>query len=77
MSKETPLTPGFEEFKQLCRKGNLVSVYTKLTADFETPLSAYRKIDNGSHSFLLESAEHTMEAGEIHSWFGRQGGQSG
>lgn len=63
MSKETPLTPGFEEFKQLCRKGNLVSVYTKLTADFETPLSAYRKIDNGSHSFLLESAEHTMEAG--------------
>ncbi|MEZ5329169.1 MAG: anthranilate synthase component I [Verrucomicrobiales bacterium] len=29
----------------------------------ETPLSAYRKIDNGSHSFLLESAEHTMEAG--------------
>ena len=63
MSKETPLTPGIEEFQQLCRKGNLVSVYTKLTADFETPLSAYRKIDNGSHSFLLESAEHTMEAG--------------
>ena len=62
MSKETPLTPGIEEFQQLCRKGNLVSVYTKLTADFETPLSAYRKIDNGSHSFLLESAEHTMEA---------------
>ncbi|MCB1095937.1 MAG: anthranilate synthase component I [Verrucomicrobiae bacterium] len=63
MSKETPLTPDIEEFQQLCRKGNLVSVYTKLTADFETPLSAYRKIDNGSHSFLLESAEHTMEAG--------------
>lgn len=63
MSKETPLTPGYEEFQQLCRKGNLVSVYTRLTADFETPLSAYRKIDNGSHSFLLESAEHTMEAG--------------
>lgn len=63
MSRETPLSPGFEEFEQLCRKGNLVSVFTKLTADFETPLSAYRKIDNGSHSFLLESAEHTMEAG--------------
>ncbi|MDA0814918.1 MAG: anthranilate synthase component I [Verrucomicrobia bacterium] len=63
MSKETPLTPGIEEFQELCRKGNLVSVYTKLTADFETPLSAYRKIDNGAHSFLLESAEHTMEAG--------------
>ena len=63
MSEETPLIPVFEEFEQLCRKGNLVSVYTKLTADFETPLSAYRKIDNGSYSFLLESAEHSMESG--------------
>jgi anthranilate synthase component 1 len=60
---EVPLTPGFEKFQQLCRKANLVSVYTKLTADFETPLSAYRKVDNGTHSFLLESAEHTSEAG--------------
>ena len=63
MSEPLPLTPGYDEFRQLCRKANLVSVHTRLTADFETPLSAYRKIDNGRHSFLLESAEHTSEAG--------------
>jgi anthranilate synthase component 1 len=32
-------------------------VYREILADFETPLSAFAKIDKGSYSFLLESVE--------------------
>ena len=38
-------------------------VYAELTADYETPLSAFHKISDGCHSFLLESAESTDRAG--------------
>ena len=38
-------------------------VYTQLAADFETPLSAYLKLRDSRHSFLLESAESTEKAG--------------
>ena len=66
MSQTPPLTPGFDEFQQLCRKGNLVSVYTKLTADFETPLSAYRKIDNGVHiAHNVQIGRHSLILGQV------------
>jgi anthranilate synthase component 1 len=55
--------PSFEEFAQLAKKGNVVAVSTQLAADFETPLSAYLKLRDGKHSFLLESAESTEKAG--------------
>lgn len=58
-----PIEPSFEEFAQLAKKGNVVPVYTQLAADFETPLSAYLKIRDGRHSFLLESAESTDKSG--------------
>lgn len=41
----------------------MVPVYTQLAADFETPLSAYLKLRDGKHSFLLESAESTEKGG--------------
>jgi len=41
----------------------VVPVYTQLAADFETPLSAYLKLRDGKHSFLLESAESTEKGG--------------
>lgn len=51
------LYPTKKEFIELSRKGNLIPVYGELLADFETPLSAFAKIDKGDYSFLLESVE--------------------
>lgn len=58
-----PIEPSFEEFAQLADRGNIVPVFTQLAADFETPLSAYLKVRDGHHSFLLESAESTDKSG--------------
>lgn len=50
-------SPALEEFKQLAAQGNLIPVTRRLLADFETPLSAYRKIRGQGESFLFESVE--------------------
>ena len=52
--------PSLEEFNHKAKKGNLIPVYREILADMETPVSAFLKIDDGRHSFLLES----MEGGE-------------
>ncbi|MGE5173735.1 MAG: anthranilate synthase component I, partial [Betaproteobacteria bacterium] len=52
--------PSLDEFRQKAKKGNLIPVYREILADMETPVSAFQKIDDGRHSFLLES----MEGGE-------------
>jgi anthranilate synthase component 1 len=49
--------PSREEFRRLVRSHNLVSVTREVSADLETPVSAYLKMAEGDHSFLLESAE--------------------
>ncbi len=49
--------PDKGEFMRLAKKGNLIPVYREILADFETPLSAFTKIDKGEYSFLLESVE--------------------
>jgi anthranilate synthase component 1 len=49
--------PTLEQVKALASQGNLVPVYREINADMETPVSAYLKIANGPHSFLLESVE--------------------
>ena len=51
------IVPTRSEFLTLARTGKLVPVYREVFADHETPVSAFRKIDDGSHSFLLESVE--------------------
>jgi len=48
--------PDIEEFKRKCDLGNVVPVYRTLMADTLTPVSAFQKIADGSHAFLLESA---------------------
>lgn len=58
-----PIEPSLEEFAELAKQGNVVPVFTQLAADFETPLSAYLKVRDGRHSFLLESAESTDKSG--------------
>ena len=58
-----PVEPSLEVFAELAKQGNVVPVYTQLAADFETPLSAYLKLRDNRHSFLLESAESTEKGG--------------
>jgi len=49
--------PTFPEFKKKLEKGNLVPVWREVLADFDTPVSAFKKIETGSFAFLLESVE--------------------
>src|SRR6266581_1653066 len=49
--------PTPDEFLKLATQGNLIPVTRRLLADFETPLSAYRKIQGHGESFLFESVE--------------------
>ncbi len=44
-------------FTALAAKGNLIPVYREIMADMDTPVTAFKKIDDGSYSFLLESIE--------------------
>ncbi len=51
------ITP-FEDFRKLCKQGNIVPVVDELLADTDTPVSAYLKIqDESPYSFLFESVE--------------------
>ncbi len=49
--------PTLEQFRSLCQQGTLIPVCRDILADMETPVSAFRKIDDGHTSFLLESIE--------------------
>jgi anthranilate synthase component 1 len=51
------IVPTPTEFRALARGGKLVPVYREVFADMETPVSAFRKIDDGPYGFLLESVE--------------------
>lgn len=50
-------TPDRKTFAEKTKQGNTVSVYREILADMETPVSAFKKIDDGSFAFLLESVE--------------------
>src|SRR5881392_3632122 len=50
-------SPSPDEFLKLTAQGNLIPVTRRLLADFETPLSAYKKIRGQGESFLFESVE--------------------
>ncbi len=47
----------FDEFRSLASQGNLIPLYREILADFETPVSAFAKIDHGPSAYLLESVE--------------------
>ena len=49
--------PSENDFLRLAGNGNLIPVFREILADMETPVSAFRKIDDGQTSFLLESIE--------------------
>ena len=49
--------PSLNDFREKSKFGNLIPVYKEIIADMETPVSAFRKVDNGGCSFLFESVE--------------------
>ena len=51
------LRPSQEVFEEHARRGNLVPVVRELLADMDTPLSLFRRLDDGVTSFLFESVE--------------------
>ncbi len=55
--------PSFEEFLQYAKRGNLIPVYRQILADFETPLSAYLKLEGRGPAYLLESVERGERLG--------------
>jgi anthranilate synthase component 1 len=51
------LRPSQEAFVDHARRGNLVPLVRELIADMDTPLSLFRRLDDGRTSFLFESVE--------------------
>jgi anthranilate synthase component 1 len=49
--------PSLEAFAELAARGNLIPVVREIAADLDTPLSLFRRLDDGRTSFLLESVE--------------------
>ena len=58
-------SPTKDQFLELANDYNLVPVFRAISADLETPVSAFLKVANGPYSFLFES----VEGGERH-WHG-------
>ena len=50
-------SPKLDDFLKLASQGNLIPVTRRILADFDTPLSAYKKIRGQGESFLFESVE--------------------
>lgn len=62
--------PSAQEFLKLSRKHSLVPVYRTVTADLETPVSAFLRIANDEpEAFLLESVEGGEHVGR-HTFIG-------
>jgi anthranilate synthase component 1 len=49
--------PDKKEFLRLARKGNVIPVYKEISADLDTPVSAFLKIGRYDYKYLLESVE--------------------
>ncbi len=49
--------PSFDLFRQKLNEGNLIPVWDEVLADYDTPVSSFKKIESGDYSFLLESVE--------------------
>jgi anthranilate synthase component 1 len=46
-----------EQFRHYAGQGNVIPLYREILADYETPVSAFAKIDHGPSAYLLESIE--------------------
>lgn len=51
------ILPTWNDFKKMADRGNLIPLFEEIHLDCETPISLFKKIDDGRFSFLLESGE--------------------
>jgi len=51
------LRPSVDEFERLATQGNCIPVVREILADLDTPLSLFRRLDDGQTAFLFESVE--------------------
>ena len=51
------ISPSYEQFLENLKRGNLVPVWEEFLADYDTPVSVFKKIDSSDYSFLFESVE--------------------
>ncbi len=49
--------PNKKDFLKKAKTANIIPIYKEIVADMETPVSAYKKLDKGKYSYLLESVE--------------------
>ena len=64
MPVDTTITPSRDEFLRLAATHTLVPVYRTVTADLETPVSAFLRLASDEpQSFLLESVEGGEKVG--------------
>jgi anthranilate synthase component 1 len=61
----TQVTPTLGEFVEFAKHGNDIPVFADFIADGETPVSAFKKLDCGSYSFLFESTEKNDVSGRF------------
>jgi anthranilate synthase component 1 len=59
------ITPSRAEFLALASSGNVIPVFTEFVADCETPVSAFKKLDDSGYSFLFESTEKNDISGRF------------
>ncbi len=59
------LKPSLEEFRELAARGNVIAVSAEFVADAETPVSAFKKLQDGGYSFLFESTEKNDVSGRF------------
>lgn len=56
MPKQT-YSLNLEQFQRHAQDGNVIPLYREILADYDTPVSAFAKIDHGPTAYLLESIE--------------------
>lgn len=61
----------YKEFTQKAKQGNLIPVFKEISADLETPVSAFLKVRTNRHDFLLESVTGSEKWGR-YSFIGSQ-----
>lgn len=57
--------PSLNEFLKLSKQGNIIPVYREISADLDTPVSAYLKLNKSDYAFLLESVEGQEKIGRF------------
>jgi anthranilate synthase component 1 len=51
------LRPSQDEFAKLAERGNVIPLVREIAADLDTPLSLFRRLDDGANAFLFESVQ--------------------